>query len=73
MVAILITDFFLLKKDSSEQNFNVLNIIVWAAGFTLYRVFMKIDTPLGNTLPVMLITVLLCLAANKIIGGAKNV
>ena len=72
MVAILITDFFLLKKDSSGQDFNLLNLAVWAAGFALYRFFMTIETPFGNTLPVMLITAALCLAANKFRGGVKN-
>jgi len=73
MSAILITDYFILKKDSSGRNFNRANLIVWLAGFILYRVFMNIDTPVGNTLPVMIITAALCLLVNKFFGGKENV
>lgn len=73
MIAILITDFFILKKDSSARAFNILNLFVWAAGFAVYRFFMTLDTPVGNTLPVMLITGIICLAANKISGARDNV
>jgi hypothetical protein len=34
---------------------------------------MQIDTIVGNTLPVMIITALLCIIANKAIGGKENV
>lgn len=72
MVAILVTDFFVLKKDHSGKDFNIINLILWAIGFGIYRVFMNIETPVGNTLPVMLITALLCLIVNKIVGGKNN-
>ena len=72
MIAILITDFFILKKDASQKSFDALNLILWAVGFVLYRIFMKIDTPVGNTLPVMVITGLLCIVTNKILGGKKH-
>lgn len=72
MIAILIVDFFILKKDCSNKSVDAINLIIWAAGFIIYRVFMYIDTPVGNTLPVMLITGFLCLIANKIFGGKKN-
>lgn len=71
MVSILIVDTFILKKDSSGSAFNFKNLIIWAIGFAVYRVSMSLDTPVGNTLPVMVVTALLCLAVNKIgkIGG----
>ena len=72
MVAILITDFYILKKHHSDKAFNIINLLLWAIGFGIYRVFMNIDTPVGNTLPVMLITAALCLIANIIFGGKKN-
>lgn len=66
MIAVQIVNFFILRRDSSTQGFNWLNLAAWAVGFVLYRIFMGIDTPVGNTLPVMVITGVLCYAANKI-------
>lgn len=66
MIAIQIADFFILKQDSTDRTVNVQNLIVWLIGFVLYRLLMKVDILVGNTLPDMLITILLCLLANKI-------
>ena len=61
MIAIQVVDYFILKKTGSEKNFNITNLVVWAVGFVIYRYFMEIQTPIGNTVPVMLITGLLSL------------
>lgn len=66
MIAILITDFFILKKDHTGETVSIINVVIWAIGFVVYRIFMTIDTPLGNTLPVMVIISMLCMVANKI-------
>jgi len=77
MIAIQIADTFILKIDSTKKKVNVINLILWGVGFATYRVFMYIDTPVGNTLPVILITIILCVIVEKIIikniiGGKKN-
>ncbi|MBR0596305.1 putative hydroxymethylpyrimidine transporter CytX [Sinanaerobacter chloroacetimidivorans] len=69
MTAILITDYFILKKDHSSKVVDIKNLALWAAGFIIYRLFMSIDTPLGSTLPVMAIISILCIIVN---GGRKN-
>ena len=61
MIAIQVVDYFILKKTESEKAFNITNLVVWAVGFVIYRYFMEIQTPIGNTVPVMLITGLLSL------------
>ena len=66
MIAIQIADFFILKKDSSERAFNIPNLAVWLVGFTIYRLLMGIDIVVGNTLPDMVITIIFCVAVNKI-------
>ena len=66
MIAIQIADFFLLKKDYSGKAFDPCNLIVWVIGFVLYRFLMQVDIPVGNTLPDMVATMLLCLAAGKL-------
>ena len=73
MIAIQIADYFLLKKADAEKNaFQWLNLLVWVAGFILYRVLMHVDTPVGNTLPDMAVTIILCLIVNKVAGAVKS-
>ena len=64
MIAIQIADFFILKKDASGMTADVKRLIIWLAGFIIYRLLMNVDIPVGNTLPDMVITMLLCLAAD---------
>jgi len=66
MIAVQIADFYLLKKNSESRSFNILNLGVWLAGFIIYRLLMRADIIIGNTLPDMVITLLLCIAVNKI-------
>lgn len=66
MISIQIVDFFYLKKDNSINNFDYLNLGLWFLGFIIYRIFLKIDTPIGNTLPVMIITAFITTVAAKI-------
>lgn len=68
MVAILITDYFILKKDHSSRAFNIINIILWIIGFIIYRLFLSVDTIIGSTVPVMIIVSILCILVN---GGKK--
>ncbi len=66
MIAILITDFFILKKSHIKETVCLTNVILWVIGFAGYRVFMQLDTPLGSTLPIMLVISILCIAVNWI-------
>lgn len=66
MIAIQIADFFVLKKDSSHRSFNIENLIIWLVGFIVYRLLMTVDFIMGSTLPDMVITIVLCIAVNKI-------
>lgn len=73
MIAIQIADYFILKKDSANKAIDIANIIIWVIGFILYRVLMGIDTPIGSTLPDMLITIIICIIVNKLFKkSAKN-
>lgn len=66
MIAIQIADFFILKKDCSDQSVNIQNLIIWLIGFIIYRLLMRVDIIVGNTLPDMVITIVLCVFVNKI-------
>lgn len=72
MIAIQIADYFIIKKDSSNKQVDIANIIIWIVGFALYRVLMGVDTPVGSTLPDMLITVIICVVVNKLIKKPAN-
>lgn len=60
MIAIQIADNFILKLDNSDKSADIINFVIWLAGFALYRVLMGVDTLVGNTLPDMLATIVLC-------------
>ncbi|WP_458413371.1 putative hydroxymethylpyrimidine transporter CytX [Schinkia sp. CFF1] len=66
MIAILITDYFILGKRDNTKKFNVINSILWVVGFIIYRMFLNIDTPVGSTIPVVVIIILLCIVTNTI-------
>lgn len=70
MIAIQIADFYILKKDCSNQPFGLQNLIIWVIGFLLYRLLMRVDMAFGNTLPDMIITILICITVNKVKGKA---
>ena len=70
MIAIQIVNFFVLKQDHFADAVNGRNLLVWLVGFAAYRYLMGIDLPLGNTLPDMLITGVLCWAVNRLCKAA---
>ena len=69
MIAVQITTYFILKKDSFNAAFDWPNLIVWALGFVAYRMLMNVDLPVGNTLPAVAITMVLCWIVNKLVGN----
>ena len=65
MIAIQIADFFILKQNTGTSAFNIRNLMIWFVGFVVYRLLMRVDIIVGNTLPDMLITIVLCVAVSK--------
>lgn len=68
MIAIQIADFFILKNNYETKKCSVKNLFIWLVGFILYRILMNVDFILGNTLPDMLITMLICVMVHVIAG-----
>ena len=66
MIAIQIADFFILKQNKETSVFSIQNLIIWLIGFVIYRLLMRIDIVVGNTLLDMLITIVICVAVSKI-------
>lgn len=73
MIAIQIADFFIIKNNKGVRNLDVTNIIIWIIGFILYRILMGFETIVGNTLPDMVLTIIICVAVSALKGGfSKN-
>ena len=66
MIAIQIADFFILKRVETVKAFYIRNLLIWLAGFLVYRLLMKADMIAGSTLPDMLITITLCIVVDRI-------
>lgn len=72
MIAVQIADFFIIKNDSRHKGFDFINLAVWLVGFVVYRLLMNVDIVVGYTLPDMVITAGLCLAAHGIAKKIKK-
>jgi putative hydroxymethylpyrimidine transporter CytX len=74
LFAILLTDYFIIKKQTKIVDKLLLNIgaiLVWAIGVVLYYVFIKLDFILGATVPSMIITGIIYLIAWRYINKWK--
>ncbi len=72
MIAILIADYFVLHRNVAHTVADKRNLILWGIGFGLYRYCMVLDTPVGYTLPVMVVIFLLTITTHKILGGKSH-
>ena len=72
MIAILFTQYFLLKQDASGRKFYLPNLILWLVGFILYRNVMTYETPLGTTFPVMIVIALLTYIVGRFTNKPQN-
>ncbi len=66
MIAVMLADFFILRESHEESLFCVRNLIVWFAGFLLYRWLMTVDLPLGSTVIDIAATMVICITAGVI-------
>ena len=72
MIAVMLADHFLLGNDASERKADWVSFLVWLAGFALYRWLLHVDTPVGSTLPDMLVTMILTYVVKKIVGRCQK-
>lgn len=70
LFAILITDYFIfgVTDVNEKQSLNTKNTIIWVIGVIIYRSLMTFDSPIGTTLPVMIIISIICVIIN---GGIR--
>ena len=66
MIAVLIADYFILGHDSSSRKFDTGRFVIWIIGFVAYRLLMQVNTPVGNTLPDMVFTMIIAVIYGKV-------
>lgn len=66
MIAVLIADYFILGHDSSSIQFDTGRFAIWIIGFVAYRLLMQVSTPVGNTLPDMVFTMIIAVIYGKV-------
>ena len=67
MAALVIADRFITRRDRRETPVDWRNVVLWALGFTLYRLSLAWDIPCGNTLPVMALIVAAAVLVHKLV------
>ncbi len=73
MIAIQIADHFILKTPTKENNpVDLSGMLVWLAGFIIYRLLMRVDMVVGNTLPDMIITMVLAVIVRRASGSRSS-
>ena len=72
MIAVQIADHFILHRDRFDVPADGRNLVIWLIGFAAYRWLMGVDTPVGYTLPDMVLTVVLCLLADKLLPNNQG-
>lgn len=71
LFAILLVDFFLFRRRDIEQSLNLPNLLLWLAGFIVYRLLLSTSIVLGTTFPVMCIIALACVIMNLLRGRRR--
>ncbi len=64
MATVHIMDLLVLKHNTEQSGMGTHTLILWAAGFIIYRVFLALNLPVGSTIPDVLLTALLCWIAS---------
>ena len=64
MATVHIMDLLVLKRDTEKTVLSKRNLILWAAGFIIYRIFLALNLPIGSTIPDVILTAILCWAAS---------
>lgn len=75
MIAVQIADYFIINREKPAGEFDWVNLVIWVVGFVIYRCLMQVDLICGNTLPDMLVTILICVIvafARKALPRRKN-
>lgn len=69
LFAVLVTDYFIFKQNKSREKFDIKAFFAWIIGVAAYYIILRFDTPVGVTLPDVILTGVLyaavCLTGSK--------
>ncbi len=74
--SVILTDYYLYRKDRSTTIFNLPGIIAMAAGIASYYIILPLDLAVGSTVPAMLATFVLYIILRQLaqqLAGHKSV
>jgi purine-cytosine permease-like protein len=54
LFAILLTDYYILKRNHASKQLDIQNAIIWCLGVIIYRLMTHLNTNLGSTLPTFI-------------------
>lgn len=66
MAALVIADYLILHRDRTANAIDWRGIVLWILGFALYRLSLGWDLPCGNTLPVIVIIIVVAIVVDRI-------
>ena len=69
LFAILLTDYYILKKNHALKQINLQNALIWSLGVIIYRLMTHLNTNLGSTLPTFISV--MCIA--WVVDQLKNI
>lgn len=70
MIAVQLTDYFLVHADHRHQEFSWPNLLLWAVGFILYRILINLNLPCGSTVPTILVVMVLTWLVHRFVVKA---
>ncbi|MGN0034542.1 MAG: hypothetical protein ACI364_02280, partial [Coriobacteriales bacterium] len=56
----------------SSENVDWGNVVLWVIGFILYQVFLALALPIGSTIPVVVLLIVLSIIVHKVTDRDKS-
>lgn len=66
MIAVQISDYFILRKESVRESIHTKNLLIWLAGFIIYRILLRMDLTLGSTVSCILLVIIIKVIVEKL-------
>ncbi|MCX7614743.1 MAG: putative hydroxymethylpyrimidine transporter CytX [Clostridiales bacterium] len=66
LFAILLTDYFIIGKKAADSKnmYYIKNSVIWVIGVIFYQILLPYQSPVGITLPVMVVISVVCILIN---------
>ncbi|MCR5482440.1 MAG: putative hydroxymethylpyrimidine transporter CytX [Clostridia bacterium] len=71
MAAVMLANYFILRRNLEKSKISIISMAEWLLGFIIYRLLMHVDTVVGNTLPDMVITIIICVIVGQFVKSGS--